>query len=471
MNLHGDNLYTIPRTATGYVRREVRIAMKPHITYLRESVPEFHVYKLLRAAFRGGSTHSNRYYTGEILHNVSSVDIASSYPSQQCMKQFPITKFMPCENSRQFMNKMLSRGRALLIRVIFRDLKLRNKYTSIPYIPLAKALRIGNYQNDNGRILKADILEMVITDIDFFIIEKQYCFKLEIVEMFKSHYGELPQPLIDINKKYFTEKTALKGLGGENELYYFKAKSLLNAIYGMSCQQTVRNRILFDNGDFVDDLSKTEEELYKSAVKSPYTLYQYGVWTTCHARQALQSGIDICGDNLVYVDTDSCKYLGECDFSAFNYEMEKRAGECGAFADDKNGVRHYMGVYEMDAKYKRFITHGAKKYAYETESGKLGITVSGVPKTKGAEELSRKGGLEAFKPGFVFTESGKLESVYNDGEMRGVIVDGRRIDITRNVVLRPTTYALDITMDYGELLSITVQSLKKIMKYWRNQQL
>lgn len=470
MKLHDDNIYTIPRTATGFVRREIRIAMKPQFTYLQNTIPDYHVYRLLRSAFRGGSTHANRYYAGEILNNVSSVDIASSYPAQQCEREFPITKFMPCENSRQFLNKMLSRGRALLIRAVFCDLKLRNKYTSVPYIPLAKAIRIANYQNDNGRILKADLVEMVITDIDFLIIEKQYSFRLEIVELFKSHYGELPEPLIEINKKYFTAKTALKGVPGD-ELYYFKAKNLLNSIYGMSVQQVVMPRVLFENGEFVEDMKHTEEELYKTAVKTAYTLYQFGVWTTCHARNALQAGIDLCGDNLVYVDTDSCKFVGTVDFNEYNYSIEKLAGERGAFADDRSGNRHYMGVYEADAKYKRFITLGAKKYAYENDRGELGITVAGVPKKQGAEELKRRGGLEAFRPGFVFRDSGKLESVYNDNEMKNVVIDGRRLYITKNVVLRPTTYSLDVTADYGELLTITAQSLKKIMKYWRNQQI
>ena len=129
-----------------------------------------------------------------------------------------------------------------------------------------------------------------------------------------------------------------------------------------------------------------------------------------------------------------------------------------------------MGLYEFDGTAARFKTLGAKKYAYEDERGKLHITVSGVPKKAGAAELTRKGGLDAFNTGFVFTESGKLESVYNDENITAVI-DGRRLKITRNVVLRETTYALDITEDYGTLLDLTANSLNKIMKFWRNCQL
>lgn len=470
LKLHGDNLYTVPRTSTGFVRREVRDSMKDLHSYLVATMPPFKVYKMLRCAFRGGNTHANRYYSGTIMNNVKSVDIASSYPAQQCERQFPVTLFKPCDTGRAFLNKMLSRGRALLIHVILRKVRLRSKYTSIPYIPLAKCIRIGEYQNDNGRILAASALEMVVTDIDWKIIERQYVFSCEIVDMYKSFYDYLPEPLVEINKKYYRAKTELKGVNGQ-EIYYMKAKNLLNSIYGMSVQSQTPERVLYRNGQYMIDESTTEEKTYESACRAPYTLYQFGVWTCAQARLALQNGIDACGDNLLYVDTDSCKYVGDCDFTPYNESVKRIAADRGAFADDKNGKRHYMGVFEDDGLYRRFITLGAKKYAYEDENGKLHITISGVPKTKGAEELERKGGLEAFNAGFVFTESGKLESVYNDCEKHTEIIDGRRVVITKNVVLRETTYALDITADYGELLTLTSKSLNKLMRFWRNQQL
>lgn len=75
----------------------------------------------------------------------------------------------------------------------------------------------------------------------------------------------------------------------------------------------------------------------------------------------------------------------------------------GAWAVDPKGKDHYMEVYEQEKDADRFITWGAKKYAYESD-GKLKITVAGVPKKEGAEELKRKGGLDALKPGFVFSD-------------------------------------------------------------------
>ena len=74
-------------------------------------------------------------------------------------------------------------------------------------------------------------------------------------------------------------------------------------------------------------------------------------------------------------------------------------------------------------------------------------------KRKGGEELDEYGGLDAFKPGFVFTEAGGTESVYNDHPEIGTICrDGHEITITPNIVIRDSTYTLGITAEYENIL-------------------
>lgn len=243
----------------------------------------------------------------------------------------------------------------------------------------------------------------------------------------------------------------------------------------MSVQDAVQQRIIYADGAYILDDTKSREDIYNRARKNAFTQYAYGVWTTAHARASLQAGIDLCGDNLVYVDTDSCKYLGEVDFSGYNAARIAECEKSGAYATDPKGVTHYMGVYENETangKMRRFTTLGAKKYAYEDASGKLHITVSGVGKKSGAAELAESGGLEAFQPGFVFHRSGKTESVYND-ERKPLItnIDGHMVTITRNVVIRDTTYTLSTTDDYADLLNVSSNMLNKVHKFWRNLQL
>jgi len=363
------------------------------------------------------------------------------------------------------------------MRVFLYDVELRDRYIPVPYIPIAKCMSIRYPEDirrglcfDNGRILQADFLEMCITDIDYKIIIQQYKCRVEVLEMYTCWYDYLPRPIRELNIEYFKKKTELKGVDGQ-ELYYFKNKELLNSIYGMSVQDVVKENILFADGQYLIDETKSREDIYNGRKKSIFTQYAYGVWTTAHARMSLQAGIDLCGDNLVYVDTDSCKYLGEVDFSAYNADRIAECVQSGSYATDPKGITHYMGVYEFDGKAERFVTLGAKKYAYEDSKG-LHITVSGVSKKAGAIELAEHGGLEAFQPGFVFEKAGKTESVYND-EKRPFItrIDGHLVTITRNVVIRDTTYTLGTTDDYAELLNVSSNMLNKVHKFWRNLQL
>ena len=123
-----------------------------------------------------------------------------------------------------------------------------------------------------------------------------------------------------------------------------------------------------------------------------------------------------------------------------------------------------MSVLEKDAFYRYFRSWGAKKYAYSYTGEDLHITVAGVPKKEGAKELKLKGGLEAFKPGFVWTDTNKLEAVYNDKNAGRYIIDGHRVVFTKNIVLRPTTYKLSLTDDYADIIEYSAELLKQCKK-------
>ena len=68
--------------------------------------------------------------------------------------------------------------------------------------------------------------------------------------------------------KYYREKTELKGVKGM-EIYYDKAKALLNALYGMMAQDPVKHRQIFQQiGDWEEDTKPDEEILGKSNQKA-----------------------------------------------------------------------------------------------------------------------------------------------------------------------------------------------------------
>ena len=160
----------------------------------------------------------------------------------------------------------------------------------------------------------------------------------------------------------------------------------------------------------------------------------------------------MAGHNAIYCDTDSVKYVGNVDWSEYNQACIDACHVSGAHATDAKGVEHYMGVFEPEDTVT-FVTLGSKKYAYQKEDGKLVITVAGVGKSKGAEELRRAGGLPAFKNGLIFSDAGGLESIYNDEPgSRWIEIDGHHWEIGPNIYLKPATYTMGQTAEYMELL-------------------
>lgn len=473
LDLNGDNVYTVPLTSTGFVRRICKDAMRPYHKQVMDCYPDYEVFKLLRKAFRGGNTHCNRYTADEVIRQpVTSMDIASSYPFQQVCKLFPVYPFEKVHSTDiHYVDKLIDRGRAVLFHVALMQVSLRNKYTAVPYIPLDKAVVCRSPVMDNGRVLAAEYIELVLTDIDWKIIVKQYQFKAVLVTAYRSSYGKLPDGLVESNREFYKLKTELKGVEGQ-ELFYMKNKELLNSIYGMSVQSPVKHSILFNDtgseaGLYVEDTTETDEELLTKSRKKAFTCYQFGVWTTAHARDSLEHGLDICGDSLLYCDTDSCKFTGQKDFSRYNEEMQQLAIAGGLVATDRKGVVHYGGVYELDGIYDAFISQGAKKYAYESR-GSIHITVSGVGKKKGAAALTAAGGLDKFREGFVFHNCGKTESVYNDKPMGVVEYKGHKLNITRNVYIKEQDYTLSRSDEYSTIINLSKQDLAKITRHCKN---
>lgn len=454
MNHDGDTLHTFPLTSTGYVRRDVKRSMYGfNSMQLKEMLPDEEVYSILNEAFRGGNCHANRYYAGDIIKNVKSYDRSSSYPDVMLNCRFPMSKFQKIENCTFYylMRLITVKGRAVIFRIRLFDVKLKNRYTGIPYLSTDKCRMIKNGKFDNGRILSADYLETTLTDVDFRIVLSMYKFSdSQPFDVYYARYDYLPKMVTDVVVEYYRRKTELKGVEGE-DIFYMKSKNKLNSCYGMCVQNPCKQSILYKDGMFVTD-EKSISLLLSRSNRKAFLNFRWGVYVSRWARYRLQEGIDLCGDNIVYVDTDSCKYVGDVDWSAYNEKRKADSIRTGAYAYDSAGKIHYMGVYEPEDTCERFKTLGAKKYVGEV-NGKLKITIAGVGKKKGAKELERNGGIEAFKEGFTFVDGGGTESKYNDlKEPIKYKIDGHELEITSNIYISDSTYTLGITDEYMWLL-------------------
>jgi len=455
MEKDGDTLYSIPLTSTGYVRRDVRKAVSYFQRFLKPLYPDEELYHILKDAFRGGDVHANPAYSGKVIADVKSVDKSSAYPSVQCLEYFPISQFKKRENPTfETMEKLLFvHKKALVFRIRFTNLFSKEPFPPQPYLSFAKVKVTGERVLDNGRVVCAAQLDTALTDIDYKIVKENYSWEsAEILELWVASYGSLPNGLVKVVQDYYRAKTTLKGVDGQ-EYFYMKSKNKLNAIYGMSAQDPYIDNWLYENNDYVQ---KNEGRLQKTVLP-----YQFGVWTTARTRESLRHAIDIVGKDFVYCDTDSVKYVGKHSFSQLNKDIIKKCKVNESFADDKNGKRHYMGVFENEEPYDKFITLGAKKYAYE-KHGVLGITCAGVStkklpkeqqteriKTYAAKELQT---LENFKSGFEFTLAGKNIVIYHDHKPEYREVEGHTILIPGNAAILDGEYTITIAKAYANYL-------------------
>lgn len=470
MILSNDNLYTLPLTSTGYVRRETKKAMYGWARKHKDIFPTIDVFDLLEEAFRGGDTHANRYYSGTVIRadgknilGIGSYDRSSSYPDVVLNCVFPMTRFVYIGSiDESDIDKKLDRGKALIFRCKITGIEQIDKYYGDPYISYSKCRNVSCGTLDNGRILSAEYIETTLTDIDYEIMKREYKWKqFEITECYESKYGALPEPLKGIFRKYYTDKTELKGIV-EQELFYNLQKALLNAGYGMMVQSPVKQSLIFTESAeniYTVDENVSRETLLTKYNRTAFLPYQWGVWVTAWARLRLKEGINIVGDRYVYSDTDSVKYIkvrgDNIDelFDRYNSERKKQSISNSAYATDRHNIKHYMGVYEFEDTYTEFATIGAKKYVYRTKDGKLHATIAGVNKKLAPYELEEHGGIEAFKNGFTFLRSGGTESVYNDVPYGDFTVENHVLKITQNVVIRPSTYTIGITDEYRRILA------------------
>lgn len=456
--LKEDTIISIPLTNTGYVRREYRKVMngkKNRAQFIKTRLyPE--QYEMLKKAFRGGNTHANRYLAGLTLENVYSCDLESSYPASINLAEYPIGKFTDVTLDTQEKLDYYTKNFCVVMEIEFFDIVAKDDNV-IPYIPIAKCEKTNDIINDNGRILQAHYLKMTITNIDLDIIRETYDYKgLYVIKAMYSKRGKLPIELREKMMMFYNEKTKLKGI--ENKEYeYLKSKNRLNSTFGMMVSDIAHSLITFiDNewGEEKPDLEKALNDFYNS--RNSFLSYQWGVFVTANSRRLLQDMLNVVKMDVVYVDTDSIKFINKYHIKEFqlkNRELVKKAieNDVPAVAYDSKGHKHFMGIWDItDGAYSKFKTLGAKKYCYnKMKDNSFHITVSGMGKEKGAKAV---GSCENFIIGKCYTNIGRTTSWYNDSPITEIEVNGEKFLSGSNIGVLDTTYTLGVTKEYWDII-------------------
>lgn len=456
--LKEDTLTTIPLTSTGYVRRECRNNMRKNKKNRKQFLDlklDDKLYQLCKDAFRGGNTASNRYKTNFINYDVASYDMSSAYPYAMISGLYPITPFQEEAITSLDMLDDYNNRYCTLAYYSFEKVKLK-KGIPFPYIPYSKCIEFiaPNYETKfkgkeycyNGRILEAEFIKIAMTNYDYQIFINQYDYdedNVRVEEFYYSHKGFLPKELTDTVIEFFTLKSQLKGIE-EKEYEYMKSKNKLNSLYGMIVTDIIRQENLF-NDQWEKGENSTLDEYYSK--RNNFLTYQWGLFVTAICRTNLQKAIDKIGLDCVYIDTDSVKFVGPHDdvFEQINQEMIEWCTQNDIINYVKVGShKYFLGLYDKEKGYDEFVTLGAKKYAFK-QSDKIGITVAGLNKKGGANELERKGGLSKFKIGTEFIDSGRKTVYYNDDKKHNLKVQGCEIENASNIALVDTTYTLGMT--------------------------
>lgn len=465
------NVFDIPLTQTGTVRREVknRLTSEPeYVKKIKKLVPQTtEEYKMLMRVFAGGYTHANRYYAGEPIYgHVEHFDFTSSYPTCMIAFKFPMSKWHYI--SKLFPDESKFEDNAYIFKLKFKRL---NCLTCNTYIQGSKCDGEG-FVFDNGRIISADELTIVITEQDYLTIKETYTWEsMEVLEVWQADKAYLPVEFTNYILELYANKTNYKGVADMEDIY-LQSKQYINSMYGMCVTAIVQSDVEFSNGQWtVEQL--TEEEVQKRldklrawypSEKRYFLNYSWGCWVTAYARRNLWKCIEKCDEDMIYCDTDSIFVEGDYNFDWYNeWITNKLKTACNTMGLDfkktrpktPKGVEKPLGIFDREEDDEEFITLGAKRYVERrADDHKLHLTVSGI--NKEAVKLLDDD-IENFTDGFDFDKDAdcvhKQLATYIDNMPSVTWGDGYRSDYRYGINLRRTGYLLTITDEYKKLIN------------------
>ena len=474
--------FRAPITSTGFVRANCRKAAKSDELWreiFRKTALSLEQYNLCRQCFMGGVCiasfkHSNKTIRSDKLRHK---DYTSSYPARQELDYFPegAPNWYGEVDSIEELEHLCSTYCCVFVLTL-NDVHIKKGVTA-PCIPSSKCIHKENYLKLNGKIVSASTLTIVVCELDYKWIKRQYTYdenEIYIDKMLIFNRGVMPDWLKTEVFEYFKNKCSLKGV---NELLYNKSKNMLNGVYGMTATAPVRE-VYEMNEDYI--LSKKDDNNAQKQLSKYYSSYnnfmpyQYSIFTTAHARDALYTMITMTGDvedtddlidktnvykNFLYCDTDSVFYL-ETEFNKKRMEVyaescRKRAIDAGAYVDNK-----YLGEPTDEPPIRAFRAIHAKCYAMEEYKKKTGqyeltVVIAGIPKraTKwvdgkpiiktNAEEL---GSIDNLTDGFTFKHCGGTRCVYNERPIETININGHITELASSAVIENIEKEISDTM-------------------------
>ena len=469
----------IPYTSTGILRHECRKnTPKGWESEVKQSYFSESEYKVfMHYLYRGAFVHANRAYANQVLVDVESWDKKSSYPAQMLQQYYPKGHF---ETVPKFDKSLLDKY-ACIIDVVFYNITP----TTLHSIESGhKIIESENARYDNGRLISADMIHVLLTEIDY----KIYCMfykweKEKILHCKIAMRGKLPEFLTDLVLKYFT----LKEMTPKDTTDYFISKTRVNAFYGMCCTHLHLTEWKYKGGEWVQEKATKkngDEKTFEDFVEKDFLIPYYGIWITAHARYDLLLNVYQNHHYVVYCDTDSIYFAKGYDKEKLLQHNEKlkainRAGKQANFEK--------LGCYEFEGRYKRFKTLGSKRYikeyyrkdmkkhkykilyikkknksrlhrTYYLTLNKASQTIAGLGKTAMIEyaHKTHQDIFDIFRPNATIlnTFTSKLTTHYEDTP-HSDIIDGELMQELSSVSLMPSDFKMYLPPEYLQLILLT----------------
>ena len=461
--------FKAPITSTGFVRANCRKAAKKDDSWREEFLKtrlSLEQYSLCRQGFMGGVCIASFKHTNKTIRSAKlrHKDFTSSYPARQELDYMPIgaPNWYGDVDSVEELEELC--GEFCCVFVLTLDNVHIKEGVTAPCIPSSKCIHKEDYLKLNGKIVSASTLTIVVTELDYKWIKRQYVYDkaIGVDKMLIFERGPMPKWLKDEVFIYFNNKCTLSDI---NVLLYTKSKNMLNGIYGMTATAIIRE-IFKMNGDFIltkQDQTKEEQQTALNKYYNSYNNfmpYQFALWTTAHARDALFTMIECAGyDNFLYCDTDSVFYIETPEnkkrMEEYAEYCRQRAIDAGAYVGDK-----YLGEPTDEPAIRAFRAIHSKCYAMEEYNKKSGefelvVVIAGIPKkaTKwfdgepvektNAEEL---GTIDNLKDGFTFKHCGGTRCVYNERPIATININGHQTELASSAVIENIEKEISDTM-------------------------
>ena len=486
-------IYSIPYTATGIPREEVRERAKQHKgheNFLREALSYDQFQKFMKL-YHGGYSHANRFYIGDILADdiTACRDFASSYPYCLIAFKYPSSAFIPLgrdvkpeyiiENADEY---------AFVFRISFKNIRLKDHLLPMPSLQASKCEHTINMIEESGRVLKAGYCTLYICEQDLIVLNSLYDWDPESIctEVEVSPKDYLPRWFTDYVYDLYAEKCRRKPLQKDDPVAYAIAKARVNSVYGLTVQKSIRENFIevtepgeykinwdgdtawFESGEYRQDFDQDLKAEYEKYLKNPNTVlpYQWGAYCTAFAFRnlfELGSCVNCKYDSLgslaypphwYYSDTDSCYSddWNEDKIAAYNKKCKENLKANGYGPVIVNNKEYWLGVAEPDSEYSEYVVLGPKRYCgRSTEDNELHITVAGVPKD-GAKCLEND--IDKFHRNFIFDGeiTGKKAHFYFFSK-DGIMIDDFGNEVGDSIDLQPCNYHLGAVDKYDYILS------------------